>query len=41
MTVLVCPDCSREHTPGLTGIDADGKPTCLDCSAVLQGVDHG
>lgn len=36
MTELVCPECDRRHDAGLTGIDADGRPTCLDCHSVLE-----
>lgn len=36
MTTLVCPDCDRRHRPGVTGIDAEGRATCLECHTPLR-----
>lgn len=35
MGELVCEDCGRGHEPGLTGINADGEATCIECGGLL------
>lgn len=35
-TTLECEECGTEHVPGYTGIDGDGRPTCLECGGVVS-----